>query len=130
MSTNEELLIKVYQSPFKDELNGKVCLVTGASRTLGAAIARRLAAYGAHVGVNYHHSQEAALILCEELAALGVKAFPLQADVSQPEDVERLVAEALAHLGPIDILVNNVGPYVDTPFLDLSLADFDRIVAG
>jgi NAD(P)-dependent dehydrogenase (short-subunit alcohol dehydrogenase family) len=123
-------LSNINTSPFKAELSDKICLVTGASRTLGATIARRLAAYGAHVGINYYQSQEAALGLCEELAALGVKALPFQADVSRPEEVERLVAETLAQLGPIDILVNNVGPYVDTPFLDLSLADFDRILTG
>src|SRR5262245_14282444 len=114
----------------QDELRGKICLVTGASRTLGAEIARRLAGCGAHVAMNYHHSQEAALALSEELAAFGVKTLPLQADVSQPEAVEYLVTETSVQLGPIDILVNNVGPYVDTPFLDLSLADFDRILAG
>jgi NAD(P)-dependent dehydrogenase (short-subunit alcohol dehydrogenase family) len=119
----------MFAERLKVELNGKICLVTGASRTLGAAIARRLAVYGADVAVNYHHSQEAALTLCEALAELGVKALPLQADVSRPEDVERLVADTSAQLGSIDILVNNVGPYVDTPFLDLSLADFDRNLA-
>lgn len=112
------------------ELSGKVCLITGASRTLGAEIARRMAAYGTHVVVNYHQAQEAALALSEALVALGVKALPFQADVSQPEEVARLIADTVAQLGPIDILVNNVGPYVDTPFLDLSLADFDRILAG
>src|SRR5262245_59696151 len=100
-------------SPLKAEVSGNICLVTGASGTLGAAIARQLVAYGAHVGVNYHQAQEAVLALCVELAALGVKALPFQADVSQPEAVERLVTETTAQLGPIDILVNNVGPYVD-----------------
>jgi NAD(P)-dependent dehydrogenase (short-subunit alcohol dehydrogenase family) len=114
----------------KDELNGKVCLITGASRTLGAEIARRMAGYGVQVAVNYHQAQADALSLCQELTTLGVKALPIQADVRQPETVERLVMETSKQLGPIDILVNNVGPYVDTPFLELSLADFDRILAG
>ena len=114
----------------KTEISGKACLITGASRTLGAVIARRMARYGAHIALNYHHSREAALALSEELAAQGVKALPIRADVTQPDQVERLVAETQTHLGPIDILVNNVGPYTDAPFLKLSLADFERVLAG
>jgi NAD(P)-dependent dehydrogenase (short-subunit alcohol dehydrogenase family) len=89
-----------------------------------------MAYYGAQIAVNYSRSPGTALALCQELTALGVNTVPIQADVSQPEHVDRLVTETWAQLGPIDILVNNVGPYVDTPFLDLSLADFDRILAG
>ena len=113
-----------------NQLSGKVCLITGASRTLGAEIARHMARYGAHVAVNYHQSQNAALALCHELSELGVTAVPLQADVSRADDVERMVAETSEQLGPVDFLVNNVGPYVDTPFLNLALADFDRVMAG
>ena len=108
----------------------KVCLITGASRTLGAEIARKMAGYGAHVAVNYYQSAEAAQALCTELAEVGGKAIPIRADVSQPEYVDALVAQTQAELGPIDMLVNNVGPYVDTPFLDLPLADFERIMGG
>ncbi len=114
----------------KDEMGGKVCLITGASRALGADIARRMARSGLQVAVNYLHSRDAALALCDELTTLGGTALPIQADVSQPEHVERLVTETVEQLGPIDILVNNVGPYVDTPFLELALADFDHILAG
>ena len=114
----------------KDEISGKVCLITGASRTLGAEIARCMATYGVQLAINYHRSRDAALTLCEELTTLGAKALPIQADVNQPENVERLVIETSEQLGPIDILVNNVGPYLDTPFLELALADFDHILAG
>jgi NAD(P)-dependent dehydrogenase (short-subunit alcohol dehydrogenase family) len=120
----------ISSSPVKEAISGKICLITGGSRTLGAEIARRMARYGAQVAVNYHHSREAALALCEELVALGGKARAIQADVTQPADVERLVSETWTQFGALDIVVNNVGPYVDTPFLDLSLADFDRVVAG
>jgi NAD(P)-dependent dehydrogenase (short-subunit alcohol dehydrogenase family) len=80
--------------------------------------------------VNYHHSSDAALTLCAELNDLGIKAHPLPADVSDPRQVDQMVAETLTHFGKIDILVNNVGPYVDTPFLELPVADFDRVLAG
>ncbi len=113
-----------------EELKGKTCLITGASRTLGAAIVYSMAHQGVDVAVNYHHSQHAAQALCESIEAENVKAYAIQADVSQIADIEHLVEITQTHLGPIDILVNNVGPYIDTPFLDLSVSDFDRILAG
>lgn len=111
-------------------LDGAVCLVTGGSRTLGAAIVRRLASCGARVAVNYHQSAEAALGLCRELEAAGATALAIQADVTREDDVERLVAQTWSRLGPVDLLVSNVGPYVDSPFLDMALDDFERILAG
>jgi NAD(P)-dependent dehydrogenase (short-subunit alcohol dehydrogenase family) len=114
----------------EEALRGKVCLITGASRTLGATIARAMAANGAQVAINYHQSATAADALCAELSAMGVKSVAIGADVTDPAQVEQLLTATEQQLGPIDMLVNNVGPYVDTPFLDLPLADFDRILAG
>ena len=111
-------------------LHGKTCLITGAARGLGAEIARTLAGQGAAVAVHYHQSTPQALALCAELAATGATAAPVQADLLDARAIEALVLEVMAQLGPIDILVNNVGPYVDTPLLDLALADFDRVMAG
>ena len=116
--------------PNSPPLRGKVCLVTGASRGLGAVIARTLAGQGAAVAVHYHQSAAQALALCAELTAAGAAAVPVQADLLDAGAIEPLAAEVAARLGPIDILVNNVGPYVDTPFLDLALADFDLVMAG
>ena len=113
-----------------DRLRGKVCLVTAGSRSLGAEIVRTMAGHGAHVVVNYHQSKTAALDLCEEIGALGVEALPVQADVTREDQVKRLVAEAVTRFGRIDILVNNFGPYVDSPFLALETADFDAILGG
>jgi NAD(P)-dependent dehydrogenase (short-subunit alcohol dehydrogenase family) len=110
-------------------LAGKVCLVTGASRALGAEIARTLAGYGGRVAVNYLSSEEAARAVCGEITAAGGTAIPVQADVSDPEQAERLVETTWTTLGPIHLLVNNAGPYVDTPFLDLTVSDFDQILA-
>jgi NAD(P)-dependent dehydrogenase (short-subunit alcohol dehydrogenase family) len=104
--------------------------VTAASRKLGAEIARQLANHGVNVAVNYLASEAAARGLCAEVSALGVRAVPIQADVSQPDQVSRLVEETTAALGPIDILVNNAGNFVETPFLQLPFVDFDRVMAG
>lgn len=111
------------------ELQGKICLITGASRTLGAEIAKAMAQRGVNVAVNYHQAEDAAQMLCGELRELGVIAQAIQADVSNPEAVKQLVSRTQTDLGPIDILVNNVGPYVDVPFLGMALNDFDRILA-
>lgn len=111
-------------------LNGKVCLVTGASRGLGAVIARTLAAAGAAVAVHYNQSATLAETLCADLAALGAVALSVQADLREAAAAVTLVDAVTTGLGPIDVLVNNVGPYVDTPFLDLDLADFDLVMAG
>jgi NAD(P)-dependent dehydrogenase (short-subunit alcohol dehydrogenase family) len=129
--TNPNPVLPILPSTTTEQaLQCKVCLITGASRTLGATIARAMAANGAHIAVNYHQAAAAADALCAELTATGVKAIAIQADVTDPVQVEQLIATTETHLGEIDILVNNVGPYVDTPFLDLPLADFDRILAG
>ncbi len=109
-------------------LKGRVCLVTGGSRTLGASIARTLAARGADVAVNYNRSAQAAADLCEELRALGSRAEPFHADVGDPEQASRMVADVWERFGRIDVLVNNAGPYVDAPYLELDVADFDHIM--
>ncbi len=111
-------------------LTGKVCLITGASRGLGVTIALTLAGYGAAVAVHYNHSARAAEALCGEVAARGGTALAVQANLLHAEAVETLATTVSEQLGPIDLLVNNVGPYVDTPFLDLSLTDFDHVMHG
>jgi NAD(P)-dependent dehydrogenase (short-subunit alcohol dehydrogenase family) len=117
-------------STISSAVNGKVCLVTGASRGLGVVIARHLAAQGAAVAVHYHRSAAEAQALCAELSALGARVLPVQADLLDAPAIAALAEAVTTGLGPIDILVNNVGPYVDTPFLDLELADFDQVMAG
>ena len=109
-------------------LKGRVCLVTGGSRTLGASIARTLAGRAADVAVNYNRSAQAAADLCEELRALGSRAEPVHADVGNPAQASRMVADVWERFGRIDVLVNNAGPYVDAPYLELDVADFDHIM--
>jgi len=115
-------------SSYDFSLKGRICLVTGGSRTLGASIARTLAARGADVAVNYNRSADAAADLCEELRSLGVRAEPVRADVGDPAQASRMVGEVWERFGRIDVLVNNAGPYVDAPYLELDVADFDHIM--
>ncbi len=111
-------------------LKGRVCLVTGGSRSLGASIARVLARRGADVAVNYNQSPGAAADLCEELRGLGSVAEPFHADVGDAAQASRLVSEVWERFGRIDVLVNNAGPYKDDPYLELDVADFDHIMAA
>src|SRR5258707_10564581 len=93
------------------KLNGKVAVVTGASKGIGAGIAKHLAAEGAAVVVNYASSKSDADRVVDEIAKRGGKAIALQADVAKKKDIERLFAETKKALGKIDILVNNAGVY-------------------
>jgi 3-oxoacyl-[acyl-carrier protein] reductase len=93
-------------------LNGKIALVTGASRGIGAACARSLAAHGAAVAVNYVNSKDAAEQVAAGINAQGGKAVALQADVRDADQVKQLAAAAAEALGPVDILVLNAGPAV------------------
>lgn len=107
-------------------LAGKVAVVTGASKGIGAAIAKHLAAAGAKVVVNYATSREGADRVVASITAAGGKAIAVQGDVSQPADIARLFAEAVAAFGPIDILVNNAGIYLTAPLGQITPEHFHR----
>lgn len=117
-------------SPVKSRpLEGKVALVTGASRGIGAAAAVRLAQAGAAVGVNYHQNKQAAEKVLGEITAAGVQGIIVQADVTQQDQVEAMVTAAQRQLGPIDILVNNAYfPFQVGPLHELSWENFQRAV--
>ena len=93
------------------ELSGKVAIVTGASKGIGAAIARRFAEAGAAVAVNYASDKAGADKVVEEIVRKGGKAVAIQADVAKSADVKRLFAETKAKLGAPSILVNNAGVF-------------------
>jgi 3-oxoacyl-[acyl-carrier protein] reductase len=110
-------------------LAGKRALVTGGSRGIGAAIARRLAAEGADVALTYERSAEKAEAVAKEIEGLGRKGFAIAADSADPAAVTRAVDEAAKALGGLDILVNNAGIYRGGPVSDWSLADIDATLA-
>ncbi len=97
------------------KLDGKVALVTGASKGIGTAIARQLAAEGAAVVVNYASSKTGADKVVDDIKAAGGKAVAVQADVSKKTDIDKLLAETKKIYGKLDILVNNAGIYEFAP---------------
>jgi NAD(P)-dependent dehydrogenase (short-subunit alcohol dehydrogenase family) len=110
------------------DFTGKAVIVTGASRGIGAGIALRFAQAGADVVVNYLSSESAAQAVAGGIRALGRQALPLQGDVRQRADVERMVAEALARLGQLDVLINNAGIDPLAPILEMTDAQWDEVV--
>lgn len=105
---------------------GKVALVTGASRGIGAAIAKHLAAEGAAVVVNYAASAERAERVVCEITEAGGRAIAIQADLTSPAQIERLFSETQAALGGLDILVNNAGNYDFAPLGEITPAHFHK----
>ena len=108
-------------------LAGKVAVVTGASKGIGAAIATHLAAAGAAVAVNYASSREGADRVVAEITAAGGKAIAIQGDVAQAADIKRLFAETIKAFGTLDILVNNAGVYKFSPLEAFAESDFHRL---
>jgi len=108
------------------KLAGKVAVVTGASKGIGASIAQALGAEGAAVVVNYSSSKADGEKVAKEIAALGSKAVAAQADLSKPEEIESLFAHAKRAFGRIDILVNNAGIYEFSPLEKVTAEHFHK----
>jgi 3-oxoacyl-[acyl-carrier protein] reductase len=109
-------------------LSGKTALVTGASRGIGAAIARRLAADGARVAITYTKGADAAANVVNEIERAGRKAIAIQADATDAKAVTEAVGKTVATFGGLDVLVNNAGTAIPKPFEETTLEEFDRVI--
>jgi 3-oxoacyl-[acyl-carrier protein] reductase len=108
------------------KLDGKVAVVTGASKGIGAEVAKQLAAEGASVVVNYASSKAAADKVVADIKGKGGKAVAVQADVAKPDDIRRLFAEAEKAFGRLDILINNAGVYDFAPLEEITPEHYHR----
>src|SRR5262249_5798365 len=109
------------------KLAGKVAVVTGASKGIGAEIAKQLAAEGAAVVVNYSSSKDGAEKVVKQITSAGGKAVALQANLSKPAEVQKLFAETKKHFDRLDILVNNAGIYQFAPLEEITPDHFHKL---
>jgi 3-oxoacyl-[acyl-carrier protein] reductase len=109
------------------KLSGKVAVVTGASKGIGAAIAKALAAEGASVVVNYASSKSGADAVVGIIEQAGGKAVSVQGDVSRPAEAKAIIETAIEAFGRLDILVNNSGVYEFSPLADITAAQFHKM---
>jgi 3-oxoacyl-[acyl-carrier protein] reductase len=109
-------------------LEGKVAIITGASRGIGSGIAKVFAQHGANVAFTYSSSAESALVLENELTALGIKARGFQSNAADFNEAQKLIEDVLAEFGTIDILINNAGITKDNLLMRMAEEDFDKVI--
>lgn len=110
------------------KLEGKVALITGGSRGIGAAIAKRLAADGANVAITYTKGADAAASVVKDIERSGRKAIAIQADAADAKAVQAAIEKTVATFGRLDILVNNAGTAIPKTFAETSLEEMDRMI--
>src|SRR2546426_5667391 len=110
------------------KLAGKVAVVTGGSRGIGAAITKRLAADGASVAFTYAKGADAAASVVKEIEGRGGKAIAIQADAADADAVKAAVEKAVATFGQLDVLVNSAGTAIPKPFEETTLEEMDRVI--
>lgn len=113
---------------YMTNLTGKVAIVTGGSRGIGAAISMELARQGVKIVLNYVSREELAEKMVADINEIGGEAYAVRADVSSTEDAANLVQEAIEHFGRVDILVNNAGITRDSTFKKLSSEDWRKVI--
>jgi 3-oxoacyl-[acyl-carrier protein] reductase len=111
-----------------NKLQGKVAFITGGSRGIGAAIAKRLADDGANVAITYTKGADAAASVVKEIQLTGRKALAIQADAADPKAVKSAVEQTAKAFGQIDVLVNNAGTAIPKAFEEATLEEFDRVI--
>jgi 3-oxoacyl-[acyl-carrier protein] reductase len=111
-----------------NKLEGKIALITGGSRGIGAAIAKRLAADGANVAITYTKGADAAASVVKEIERVGRKAIAIQADAADAKAVQAAVEKTVATFGRLDVLVNNAGTAIPKPFEETTLEEMDRMI--
>jgi glucose 1-dehydrogenase len=111
------------------QLDQKVAIVTGADSGIGRAIALQFASEGATVVVNYAHAQDKAEEVRQQIEKNNGKALVIQADVSQYQQALGLIQQAVEHFNRLDIMVNNAGMEIHSPFLDVTEEQFDRVIS-
>jgi 3-oxoacyl-[acyl-carrier protein] reductase len=110
------------------KLQDKIALITGGSRGIGAAIAKRLAGDGANVAITYTKGAEAAASIVKEIEGAGRKAIAIQADAADAEAVKAAVEKTVATFGRLDVLVNNAGTAIPKKFEETTLEEMDRLI--
>jgi 3-oxoacyl-[acyl-carrier protein] reductase len=110
------------------KLEGKIALVTGGSRGIGAAIAKRLAADGANVAITYTKGADAAASVVKEIERAGGKAIAIQADAADADASKAAVEKTVATFGQLDVLVNNAGTAIPKTFEETTLEELDRVI--
>jgi 3-oxoacyl-[acyl-carrier protein] reductase len=111
-----------------NKLEGKIAIITGGSRGIGAAIAKRLAADGANVAITYTKGADAAASVVKEIEGAGRKAIAIQADAADAEAVKAAVEKTVATFGRLDVLVNNAGTAIPKKFEETTLEEMDRMI--
>ena len=109
-------------------LNGKAALVTGGSRGIGAAIAKRLAADGARVAITYAKDANSASAVVKAIEEAGGKALPIKADAADIKAIQAAVEETVEVFGQLDVLVNNAGTAIPKPFEETTLEEIDHMI--